>query len=116
MTMRPAECSDLTTSEEFSHISMSYIVTSNDWSTVPWSCHCQLVLSAGCQHLEQATGGKSDFWPAVGRAFAEALHEQHRTVTRRVAVNQPVPLSQALEGFRLCEARTGILSTIACSS
>ena len=27
--------------------SMSYICTSTDVSTVPWSCHCQLVSSAG---------------------------------------------------------------------
>src|SRR5438128_5655259 len=41
---------------------MSYISTSKEVSTFHWSCHCQLVLSAGCQHPGHGSGARSTEW------------------------------------------------------
>src|SRR4029079_16125603 len=47
---------------------MSYIVASTDWSTVPVSCHCQDVLSAGRQMPPPDEGGVAVGGATVGVA------------------------------------------------
>ena len=64
-TFRPAAWSEVTTWEELLNMSMSYIATLTDRSTVPDSCHCHSVCGGGTQHVGEHREGQP---PALRRA------------------------------------------------
>ena len=66
---------------------------------MPWSCHCQLVLRAGCQHPGHLTGGDKDgvATEAADVAWAVKPQEALRTATNASALNQPITLILAVQ-------------------